>query len=496
MSHGYLYKLGRSLATSTVNKSIGTNGLNNLQSMSLMRSSMLNINNINNNTGSRAHYSRASLNDARRSVRASAKVAAAAKASSNEKPASKFDQFDYDKEEYDQLTNPVKDVLAEDNEEDIYNAQYGDEMEELEQSNNKQHEWHLKDQDITDDQITQITKKISDYYTPTKEMITVDVFKSQQLSLLNKCQNLIQQAEKFLGNKDIEKAEPLLLGAQSYFVNNKDAIESGNNDPNCPPQLIHAYILSYLANINQSKNSYEVAKEYYTSSLQLLENSVDKSFYAVTLLNYAELLSNMDIQQDCIATCLKAIQILENSPLKSSDERLMFALFNMSSYLSQQSRFAEALPYCLRAFEGLSKGLGRNNEVVHTVAANLSKIYQQLNMTNELKSLDELFEQDPEGIVTFETSADDLAHINTDKLRQTWLQQGHQRPADIDGFFKSSKTSQKEFSAFFKQMEKKGISCGPESLELLTNELSSIQYAPDRLEMWKPKTYTLGVDTQ
>ncbi|EFA77613.1 hypothetical protein PPL_12220 [Heterostelium album PN500] len=365
-----------------------------------------------------------------------------------------------------------------------------------EDDDEEQTEWLLKDNASINDKLEELTKKISEYYTPKKEIISIDIHKPQITTVTSKCNNLIRQAETFLANRQFDRAEPLLLGAQSYFLKNKQLIQANKEKDAITSDQLQGYISAYLANIYQSKNHYDTAKQYYEECLPLLEKSNDINFYGSALLNYSEFLSNTDHQEDCVKACQKAIEIFESTNKESTDERLYLALFNMSSYLSFQRKFEEALPLCKRAFDKLSVSLGRNNQVVHTVAANLSKLYQELKMNKEQFELDKLFADDPEGRVEFETSADDLSHIDMQQLKQSWLKQGHQRQVDLDGFHKSSATSKKEFSSFLRQLEQKGINCGPESLELLTNELESVEYAPDQLESWKPMTYQYGVNTK
>ncbi|EGG16500.1 hypothetical protein DFA_09038 [Cavenderia fasciculata] len=351
----------------------------------------------------------------------------------------------------------------------------------LKASNEKSsNEWLANDSVSTiEKHLNDINKKLSDFYTLKKETIDIQVKKPTQVSVAEKCLNLVNRAEMFLETREFEKAETLLLGAQRLIGEESS--------------LVKGYITSHLATISHEKHQYESAKNYYEESIKLLESESDNNFYGSTLLNYADLLSCTDRMEESVDSVRKAISLFQSSTIKSTDERIYFAQHNLSALLCHQGKFDEAVELSKSAFNGFQRSFGNDNEMVRAAATNLAQIYKQLKMTNELEQLDSVFanQQDiaQEIVDSFETSSKDIDHINLSELGKTWSEQGHQRAFDISGFHKSSTTSKRQLGAFFREMNKQNITMGLETFDLLNNEISSLDYAADRIGEWQPRTY-------
>ncbi|KYQ88716.1 hypothetical protein DLAC_10739 [Tieghemostelium lacteum] len=344
--------------------------------------------------------------------------------------------------------------------------------------------------------IKEISQKITKFYTPQAETINIEsqVGQNQKFTNLQKIIDLNNQAENFLQRGDWKEAEPILTGAISYFKKNLMIHDQSYHDGITTKQ-VYGYLLGNLGLVYHNLEFQGDAKLLYLEAIKNLKSESDQFYYGYTLLNLAELSSLLNSNELAIDYTTQAIEIFEKIQNQITDERLNLAYFNLSSYYCQDGKFQEALPFCLKSFKSLEKNLGRESEIVQTVAINLSKIYQQLNMTSELEALDKEFQENPQGGLQFKTNEkDDLSHIDLNKLAHQWSEKGHQKHFDVDGFYKSHKTARKEFQSFFKQLKENGVLVGSEIQDLVKSELESLDYAPDKLSQWKPATITVNKD--
>ncbi|KAN0043430.1 hypothetical protein ACTA71_011086 [Dictyostelium dimigraforme] len=345
---------------------------------------------------------------------------------------------------------------------------------------------------LLEKKIEVISKKIAEYYTPKVEKIKLEEIEKKNVSPLLKCIYLNDQANQLIGQGKFDEAETVLIsGITLYEVTNQDQ-ELRATEMEITTHQCYGYLLSNLGYIYHVKGLYIDSVKSYTKALGYLESQEDIPFFGNTLLHLSELFSLLKDNFKAIETCKKAVDVFEGTKEYLVDDRLSLALLNLSSYLSVDGKYKEALPYCQKAFSILEKSLGRNNEMVQGCATNLSKIYQELNMKEEVSNLDKLFENPLESSLKFNFDFEkDLPHIDLSKLKQEWSKQGHQRVFDIEGFYKSSTTSKKEYESFFKQLDLQGVSFGPEAGSLLKSEIESVSYAPDVLRQWKPLTFSL-----
>ncbi|KAF2077925.1 hypothetical protein CYY_000803 [Polysphondylium violaceum] len=334
--------------------------------------------------------------------------------------------------------------------------------------------------------IKSITKKISDFYTPQVESITLKSNKTKQVNPLIKCIDLNQQGFNLISQGKYKEAEPILQSALTLYKKSMASIK-GKQENDISFVQVYGYILGNIATVYHNMGFKDDALSFYTQSIEYLESEFDQLFYGTVLLNYSELLSLLQKNEDSIQQCKKAISVLESIKTPITDERINMAYLNLSSYLYVSNNQKEALEYAEKSFKGLDKAFGRQSDITRTAATNLAKIYMSLKMKSELEALDSLFTEKPSTDIDFKIdSSKEFSHIDFTKLRSEWNQLGHQRAFDIDGFFKSSETSKKEFISFFKQLEDNGIKVGSETAQLLESELSSLDYAPDRITEWSP----------
>ncbi|KAK5576134.1 hypothetical protein RB653_007275 [Dictyostelium firmibasis] len=349
---------------------------------------------------------------------------------------------------------------------------------------------------IVEKNIKEVTKKISEFYTPQPEKIKLEQFESKNVTPLLKCIYLNNKANQLIGEGRFDDAETILIGGISlYESSNQDSMPLRTSELGITTHQCIGYLLSNLAYVHHVKGLFVDSIKNYTKSLSYLESQEDVPFYGNTLLHLSELFSLLQDNLKAIETCKKAISIFEDTKEYLVDDRIGLALLNLSSYLSIEGKYKEALPHCQKAFTMLEKSLGRNNEMVQGCATNLSKLYQQLDMKEEQSQLDELFENPLESSLKFNFDfKKDLPHIDLSKLKKEWSEQGHQRVFDIEGFYKSSATSKREFESFLEQLESQGVKYGPETSSILKPELESIAYAPDVIRKWKPLTFSLNQD--
>ncbi|KAN0027565.1 hypothetical protein ACTFIU_010530 [Dictyostelium citrinum] len=347
---------------------------------------------------------------------------------------------------------------------------------------------------LLEKKIQDISKKISEYYTPQVEKIKLAQYETKNVSPLLKCIYLNDQANQLIGQGKFDDAETVLISGISLYESTKqDSMPLRTSEIGITTHQCFGYLLSNLGYIYHIKGSFMDSIKYYTKSLGYLESQEDAPFFGNTLLHLSELFSLLQDNLKAIETCKKAVTVFEESKEYLVDDRIGLALLNLSSYLSVEKKYDEALPYCQRAFSLLEKSLGRNNDMVQGCATNLSKIYQQLNMQEEVSKLDKLFENPLESSLEYKFNFEnDLPHINLSKLKQEWSKQGHQRIFDVEGFYKSSTTSKREFESFFKQLESQGVKYGPETSSILKSEIESVSYAPDVLRQWKPLTVSIN----
>jgi len=333
--------------------------------------------------------------------------------------------------------------------------------------------------------IKAITKKISDFYTPQTESIKLKTNKTKQVNPLIKCIDLNQQGFNLISQGKYKEAEPILQSALTIYKKSSSSSIQQEND--ITSTQVNGYILANIATVYHNMGLKQDALQFYTESIELLKSEFDQLFYGTILLNYSELLSLLQKDEEAITQCKKAINVLESIKTSITDERINMAYLNLSSYLYVSNNQQEALEYAEKSFRALDKSLGRESEITRTAATNLAKIYVSLNKKSELENLDKLFIENPSNDIEFQVDhSNELSHIDLSKLKAEWSNQGHQRAFDIDGFFKSSETSKKEFVSFFKQLEAKGIKVGSETSQLLESELSSLDYAADKTKSWTP----------
>ncbi|KAM9960978.1 hypothetical protein ACTFIW_010141 [Dictyostelium discoideum] len=341
--------------------------------------------------------------------------------------------------------------------------------------------------------IQEVSKKISEFYTPRVEKIKLTQYETKNVSPLLKCIHLNDQANQLIAQGKFDDAETVLIsGITLYESTKQSSLPTRTSELGITPDQCYGYLLSNLGYIYHIKGSFMDSVKCYTKSLGYLESQEDLPFFGNTLLHLSELFSLLQDNLKAIETCKQAISVFETSKDYLVDDRIGLALLNLSSYLSVEGNYEEALPYCEKAFSLLEKSLGRNNDMVQNCATNLSKIYQQLNMKQKVTELDKLFENPLESSLKFTFDFErDLPHIDLSKLKQQWSQQGHQRVFDIEGFYKSSLTARKEYESFLNQLESQGVKYGPETSSILKPELESVSYAPDVVKQWKPLTISL-----
>ncbi|EGC40367.1 hypothetical protein DICPUDRAFT_74070 [Dictyostelium purpureum] len=342
---------------------------------------------------------------------------------------------------------------------------------------------------ILEKNIEEISKKIADFYSPRVETISLESVESKQVSPLDKCISLNNKATELISQGKLLDAQSVLISGISLYER-KCFDTLGENG--IKSKQLYGYLLSNLGYVYHIESKFTDAIKSYTKSLIYLEGNQDQAFYAHTLLLLSELFSLLGDNKKALESCKLSIKIFETLDKKILDERYYFALLNLSSYLSIEKKYEEALPLCKKAFEQLEITLGRNNDIVQSAATNLSKLYNKLKMTTESEQLDSLFVNPLKSSLQFKFNPhSDLSHIDMSALRKQWTEQGHQKIFDIDGFYKSSATSKKEFKSFIKQLESQGVKIGPEAESIIRPELESISYSPDVTKQWEPKTYKI-----